>query len=171
MLRVRGQIMFCLLVSRGSVQVSEWYLLSGVPNQVLNRPSSGLKDACNRTRQNHTQPEGHFDIRSAGSLTLTFEPAAPKVLEISPDPRWESQAAVWGKLEEQYQSSPQGKALGSKPTAGRCKTQKAGSKVWLVVLVMEVGFPRQICLRLRCIATIFTQIRGTEYFLTKKNHV
>lgn len=81
---LEAQIMFCLLVSRGSVQVSEWYLLSGVPNQVLNRPSSGLKDACNRTRQNHTQPEGHFDIRSAGSLTLTFEPAAPKVFGISP---------------------------------------------------------------------------------------
>lgn len=54
----------------------EWYLLSSVPNQVLNRPSSLLNDACNRTRlqhradKKHIQPEGHLDISLCRNFTL-----------------------------------------------------------------------------------------------------
>lgn len=52
------------------------YLLSSVPNQVLNSPSSQLNDACNRTRLQHgadrttEKPQGHLDICSAARLTF-----------------------------------------------------------------------------------------------------
>lgn len=43
----------CLFLTQDTVYVLERYLLSSVPNQVLNSPSSLLNDACNRTRLQH----------------------------------------------------------------------------------------------------------------------
>lgn len=65
----------CLFLTQGTVYVLERYLLSSVPNQVLNSPSSLLNDACNRTRLQHTadkttEPEGHLDIFSATFVTF-----------------------------------------------------------------------------------------------------
>lgn len=65
---------------QATVYELERYLLSSVPNQVLNSPSSQLNDACNRTRLQHgadrttEKPEGHLDICSAARLTFTKRP-------------------------------------------------------------------------------------------------
>lgn len=65
---------------QATVYELERYLLSSVPNQVLNSPSSQLNDACNRTRLQHgadrttEKPEGHLDIFSAARLTFTKRP-------------------------------------------------------------------------------------------------
>lgn len=67
----------CLFVTQGTVYVLERYLLSSVPNQLLNSPSSLLNDACNRTRLQHRADKttwsqrGHLNIHIAWiSLTL-----------------------------------------------------------------------------------------------------
>lgn len=64
----------CLFLTQVTVYVLERYLLSSVPNQVLNSPSSLLNDACNRTRLQHRADKttysrrGHLDICSAWIL-------------------------------------------------------------------------------------------------------
>lgn len=72
---------YVLFLSQVTACVFEWYLLSSVPNQLLNSPSSLLNDACNRTRLQHradknVQPEGHLDICYSAILSwhLCFFP-------------------------------------------------------------------------------------------------
>lgn len=48
----------------------ERYLLSSVPNQVLNSPSSLLNDACNRIRLQRRADKSTYSQRA----TLTFAP-------------------------------------------------------------------------------------------------